>query len=161
LVFLHTTKQARSLPAPCVRRERQGGMVVLRSLSARRDGARCSQSILSPRGPRPCFLVLHITPTTRMRTARVTDWNQRSNAWADAVLDAAPLEDLLHQLGCDLKPNRTGSIYRVPCPVHGGDGHNCQVKTGGEMPIRWACWSHQCQRTFKPSLLGLVRGALS
>jgi hypothetical protein len=92
----------------------------------------------------------------------MTDWNERANAWADAVLGEDRLQDLLDNLCCDLKPNRNGTVYHGPCPVHGGDGDNCRVKTDGHsMPIHWSCYSRHCERNFKPSLLGLVRGVLS
>ena len=53
-------------------------------------------------------------------------------------------------------------VFRGRCPVHAGDGLNFEVKTEGyALPIRWRCFSHQCEKTYKPSLLGLVRGVMS
>jgi hypothetical protein len=92
-----------------------------------------------------------------------TNWNAVNNALSQAVLDRDLLKDLLEQLGCDeVRAGRGDMTYRSTCPIHGGDGPNLQVKGDGEsVPIRWACFSHQCQEKWKPSLLGLVRGVLS
>ncbi len=89
------------------------------------------------------------------------DWNSRSNAWATAILAADRLDDLLADLGCNLR--QTGSsVYRGPCPVHGGDGKNLTLRTDGDaIPVNWECHSNGCHVDFKPSLLGFVRGVLS
>jgi hypothetical protein len=90
-----------------------------------------------------------------------TNWNGINNALSRAILDGDRLNDLLDDLGCDTRGHRWGA-YRLPCPVHDGDGPNMTILTHGyDLPIRWACHSHHCHDTFKPSLLGLVRGALT
>ncbi len=97
-----------------------------------------------------------------MTQRSVINWNARNNAWSDAILNAGRFPDLLEELGVRLKGNRDRLIYRAPCPVHGGDDHNFEVRVGGHsMPIRWACYSHDCHKQYKGSLLGLVRGVLS
>jgi 5S rRNA maturation endonuclease (ribonuclease M5) len=89
------------------------------------------------------------------------DWNARSNAWANAILKEDRLEDLLGELGCRFHScSKVG--FRGQCPVHGGDGYNFLVREGGDtLPISWVCFSHHCEQEFKPSVLGLVRGALT
>ena len=91
------------------------------------------------------------------------DWNAYNNRASIAILQADRLDDLLSgRLGCNLKLQHGGSIFRGPCPVHGGDHHNFQLRTDGDtLPIYWKCYSHNCQHIYKPSLLGLVRGILS
>jgi Toprim-like len=89
--------------------------------------------------------------------------NSTNNALSEAVVDGDRLEDLLIELGCEqVKAIRGGETFRCACPVHGGDDLNMQVETGGDsLAIRWTCYSHQCQTSWVPTLLGLVRGALS
>jgi Toprim-like len=92
------------------------------------------------------------------------DWNAINSALSQDVVDRDLLGELLAELGCeDVNVYRGGTSYRATCPVHSGDdNHNLQVKVGGHsLPIRWTCYSRQCQDDWKPSLLGLVRGALS
>jgi DNA primase len=91
------------------------------------------------------------------------DWNAYNNRVSTAILQANRLDDLLSgQLECELKLEHGGSIFRGPCPVHGGDHHNFQLRTDGDtLPIYWRCYSHHCEQPYKASLLGLVRGILS
>lgn len=49
------------------------------------------------------------------------NWSARSNAWANAILASDRLDDLLADLGCDLR-RTSPAIYRGVCPLHGGDG---------------------------------------
>jgi Toprim-like len=79
-----------------------------------------------------------------------------------AILAADKLDDFLAELGCNLQNARKERVYRGRCPVHGGDGNNfCVITDGDTVPISWACFSHHCEKTYKSSLLGLVRGALT
>jgi hypothetical protein len=90
------------------------------------------------------------------------NWNAINNRLTEEVLSSDSLEQLFDHLGCDLNPLRSGSLYRGPCPIHGGDGHNFEMKVGGHtLAIHWRCFSHECHTIFKPSLLGFVRGVLS
>src|SRR5262249_43126032 len=85
-----------------------------------------------------------------------------NNRTSSAILDADRLDDLLLELGCNLRRFPGGSRYSGPCPIHGGDGKNFRLGTGGDvLPIWWACHSRECHREYKPSLLGFVRGVLS
>jgi hypothetical protein len=88
-------------------------------------------------------------------------FNEFSNIAANTILQANRLDNLLDQLGCELKCQRNGLVYRGKCPVHQGDGQSFELRTDGDpLPIRWRCWSHDCHKKWKPSLLGLVRGIL-
>lgn len=92
------------------------------------------------------------------------NWNKLNNDLSTAVLDSGRFEELLSELGCNLKGFPGGMVFRGPCPVHGGDGNNFEVRAGGDIiPIYWACFSRRCQKSdkLKNNLLGLVRGALT
>ncbi len=90
------------------------------------------------------------------------DWNVFNNTASQAVLDSDRVRELLDELGCaHLRGSRGDRAFRGPCPIHGGDGPNFQVRAGETLPLQWACWSHRCHEKYKPSLLGLVRGLLS
>jgi hypothetical protein len=90
------------------------------------------------------------------------DWNARSSDWANAVLNADRLDELLDALGCDLRRTPGGTAYRGRCPVHGGEHANFRMKIEGHtLPVRWECYSHECHKPFKGSLLGFVRGVLT
>jgi hypothetical protein len=90
------------------------------------------------------------------------NWNAINNRLSEEILSSESLEKLFDHLGCYLSPVRYGSLYRGRCPIHGGDGHNFELKVGGHsLAIYWRCFSHECHVKFKPSLLGFVRGVLS
>ena len=62
------------------------------------------------------------------------------------------------QIECQKKNNR----YAGPCPVHGGDSPNaCAVYHSGDRIGNWACYTHQCEKVFQPSITGYVRGIIS
>jgi hypothetical protein len=90
----------------------------------------------------------------------MTNWNRVNNELSEAVLAADALEELLAELRCD--PRGTAGGWRGRCPAHGGEDFNFVVREGDDLPVLWACHSHHCERRdpLKPSLLGLVRGAL-
>src|SRR5262245_20547934 len=52
------------------------------------------------------------------------NWNKANNELSQAVLDAGRLEELLYELGCDLRKEDNGLEIRSTCPVHKGDGLN-------------------------------------
>ncbi len=90
--------------------------------------------------------------------------NKLNNDLSAAVLGSGRFEELLSELGCDVKGVPGGVVFRGPCPVHLGDGHNFEVRADGStFPIVWACFSRHCEKggRLKNNLLGLVRGALS
>jgi len=93
------------------------------------------------------------------------DWTKLAefnNAVSQTILDQDLLEPLLDQLGCTVKGCRGEHSFRGPCPIHLGDGDNLAVRAGGHsLPIRWACYSQHCEKKWRPSLVGLVRGILS
>jgi 5S rRNA maturation endonuclease (ribonuclease M5) len=90
------------------------------------------------------------------------NWNKVNNDASVAILESDRLDELLADLGLNLTHVAGTDVYRGACPVHGGDDHNFQLKTGGDkLPIYWSCFSRHCEKVYKHSLLGLVRGILS
>jgi hypothetical protein len=90
--------------------------------------------------------------------------NALNNELSEALLASGRLRDLLEELGCEPRGYPGGQKLRGRCPVHSGDDLNFMVGTEGRgLPIYWACHSHRCHKAkkLKPTLLGLVRGALA
>jgi 5S rRNA maturation endonuclease (ribonuclease M5) len=91
----------------------------------------------------------------------------RSNGVEQAKLNSLSfmaslrIDELLNRLG--VRVRRAGRLLAGRCPVHGGnnpgafniypDGHT----TRGN----WRCNTHHCEKVFKNSLIGFVRGVLS
>jgi len=87
------------------------------------------------------------------------NWNKLSNDFADIIIQANALENLLSELGLNFEKE----LKRVPCPVHGGADSNFVLyrNSDGQVPVVWKCFSNHCEKEFKPSLLGLVRALLT
>lgn len=49
------------------------------------------------------------------------------------------------------------------CPIHGGDNNSAfnLYHTGDSYRGNWKCRTHQCEETFKSSIIGFIRGCLS
>ena len=49
------------------------------------------------------------------------------------------------------------------CPIHGGDNPSAinLYYTGDTYKGNWKCRTHSCEQTFKPSIIGFIRGVLS
>lgn len=92
------------------------------------------------------------------------NWNAVNNELSETLLEADRLEELLSELGCELRGIPGGDRFRGACPIHLGDDDNFEVRTDGHtLPIYWTCFSQGCQNRpeLKNNLLGLVRGTLS
>jgi len=71
------------------------------------------------------------------------------------------LAELFSVLGINL---RQGKKYYVgSCPIHCGDNDSAFVlyHSGHSIVGNWKCFTHNCQETFKSTLLGFIRGVLS
>lgn len=70
-------------------------------------------------------------------------------------------ENLLDLLDINLKYSR--KMYYGCCPVHGGDKYNALniFHTGNTYRGNWKCHTLQCEKYFKPTVLGFIRGILS
>lgn len=88
----------------------------------------------------------------------------RSNSEKFHVLSeivASRLDELLNQLGVDLRPQ--GRTLAGPCPVHGGNNPGaCQIYPDGySMKGNWVCYTRHCENVFYKTIIGFVRGVLS
>ena len=86
--------------------------------------------------------------------------NDKLNIIGDDIIDQ--LDELLDYFQVKYKKNVTK--YYGPCPIHDGDGStnpwNLYHK-GDSYRGNWKCRSHGCEKVFKPTAIGLVRGLLS
>lgn len=71
------------------------------------------------------------------------------------------LDSLLKVLDVSLSHNN--HRYFGSCPIHDGDNFSAfsLYPQGYSLPGYWVCRSRQCQKLFKPTILGFVRGVLS
>lgn len=71
------------------------------------------------------------------------------------------IEELLSSLG--LECNVGGKMFTMSCPVHGGDNVSALnlYHQGDNYRGNWKCRTHNCEKYFKPSIIGFVRGVLS
>lgn len=71
------------------------------------------------------------------------------------------IEELLSGLDVEYKHNP--KMVTMSCPVHGGDNKgalNLYIQ-GDSYRGNWKCRTHGCEKTFKGSIIGLIRGILS
>jgi 5S rRNA maturation endonuclease (ribonuclease M5) len=79
---------------------------------------------------------------------------------SDALCDN--IEELLDTLGIEGYKN-LGKLIAMSCPVHGGDNESALniYHQGDSYRGNWKCRTHQCEETFKGSIIGFIRGCLS
>lgn len=77
----------------------------------------------------------------------------------DAVCD--DIEGLLEALGIEYKTNP--KMISMSCPIHGGDNITAvNIYPDGETYRgNWTCRTHGCDKIFKGSILGFIRGVIS
>ena len=71
------------------------------------------------------------------------------------------IEELLDYFDLDYKDH--GKMIAMSCPIHDGDNAgalNLYVQ-GDNYRGNWKCRTHQCEKVFKGSIIGFVRGLLS
>ena len=71
------------------------------------------------------------------------------------------IDNLLDSLDLNYKNNT--KMVSMSCPIHGGDNEgaiNLYVQ-GDSYRGNWKCRTHGCEKTFKSSILGFIRGILS
>jgi 5S rRNA maturation endonuclease (ribonuclease M5) len=73
----------------------------------------------------------------------------------------ARLDELLGELGVTL--HRTRKLYYGCCPVHGGDNPGALnlYQDGETRPGYWRCHTKGCERHFRRTIIGFVRGVMS
>ena len=71
------------------------------------------------------------------------------------------IEDLLDYFQLDYKVN--DKMVTMACPIHGGDniGAINLYPNGDSYRGNWKCRTHSCEKVFKGSIIGFVRGLLS
>lgn len=71
------------------------------------------------------------------------------------------IEDLLDFLNLEYKMN--SKFITMKCPIHGGDNESALnlYYIGDSYRGNWKCRTHQCEKVFKGSILGFIRGVLS
>lgn len=71
------------------------------------------------------------------------------------------IELIFHRLKLDFE--LCGTKYVGCCPIHGGDNENgCVIYPSGErMCGYWRCHTHGCEKIFRPTIIGFIRGLIS
>lgn len=71
------------------------------------------------------------------------------------------IESLLDAFGLDYKNN--GKMITMACPIHDGDNLSALnlYPEGDTYRGNWKCRTHNCEKIFKGSILGFIRGVIS
>lgn len=71
------------------------------------------------------------------------------------------IDDLFAELG--VSAVRSHKMYSGPCPIHCGDNAGALnlYFDGDSVPGYWRCQTRHCERTFRKTIIGFVRGVLS
>lgn len=96
--------------------------------------------------------------TTTMRRSRSND-QDKIKIVCDSICDR--IEELLDLLEIEYK--NQGKMISMSCPIHGGDNASAvNIYPDGESYRgNWVCRTHGCEKTFRSSVLGFIRGILS
>ena len=72
------------------------------------------------------------------------------------------IDDLFEALGIE-DVRKTSKMFICPCPIHGGDNVSAFniYPFGEEFRGNWKCRTHNCERVFRSSIIGFIRGVLS
>lgn len=72
------------------------------------------------------------------------------------------IENLLTALGIE-NYKQMGKLIAMSCPIHGGDNESALniYHQGDNYRGNWKCRTHQCEETFRGSIIGFIRGCLS
>lgn len=81
-------------------------------------------------------------------------------ALSDKVCD--DIENLLSLFGID-EYRILDKMITMSCPIHGGDNNSAfnLYHQGDTYRGNWKCRTHQCENTFRSSIIGFIRGCLS
>jgi len=71
------------------------------------------------------------------------------------------IEDVLDSM--QLEYRKSNKMIIMQCPIHGGDNESALnlYHEGDSYRGNWVCRTHNCEKTFKKSILGFIRGFLS
>lgn len=96
--------------------------------------------------------------TTTMTKSHLND-QSRLKVVCDEVCDN--IESLLDSFGLEYKSNN--KMITMSCPIHGGDNVSALnlYPEGDTYRGNWKCRTHNCEKIFKGSVLGFIRGIIS
>lgn len=96
---------------------------------------------------------------TMMKTKSHLNDQLKLKLICDQVCDN--IEPLLDSFGIDYRIQ--SKMIVMPCPIHGGDNASALnlYPEGDNYRGNWKCRTHNCEKTFKGSVLGFIRGILS
>lgn len=71
------------------------------------------------------------------------------------------IDSLLETLNIDYRTNY--KMITMPCPIHGGDNASALnlYPEGENYRGNWKCRTHNCEKLFKGSIIGFIRGVIS
>ena len=96
--------------------------------------------------------------TTTMTKSHLND-QSKLKVVCDEVCDN--IESLLDSFGLEYKFNN--KMITMSCPIHGGDNISALnlYPEGNTYRGNWKCRTHNCEKIFKGSVLGFIRGIIS
>lgn len=97
--------------------------------------------------------------TTMMKTKSHLNDQAKLKIVCDEVCDN--IETLLDTFGLDYK--FTNKMITMSCPIHGGDNESALnlYPEGDHYRGNWKCRTHGCEKVFKGSVIGFIRGIIS
>lgn len=101
-----------------------------------------------------------MTTMTKTTKKSLNSYNQQQlKLICDNLCDN--IEELFDHFNLEYKG--TGRMYTMACPIHGGDNQGALnfYHTGDNYRGNWACRTHGCEKTFKSSVIGFIRGLIS
>lgn len=96
-----------------------------------------------------------------MKTMKRSHLNDQAKLKIVCDLVCDNIESLLDSLGIEYKTNP--KMISMCCPIHGGDNISAvNIYPDGETYRgNWTCRTHGCDKIFKGSILGFIRGVIS
>lgn len=97
--------------------------------------------------------------TTATKTQSPLTDQYKLKALCDDLCD--DIESLLDHFELEYKSN--GKMMSMCCPIHGGDNPSAisLYYTGDNYRGNWKCRTHNCEKVFKGSIIGFIRGIIS
>ena len=97
--------------------------------------------------------------TTAMKTQSPFSDQYKLKVLCDDLCD--DIESLLDHFELEYKSN--DKMMSMCCPIHGGDNPSAisLYYTGDNYRGNWKCRTHNCEKVFKGSIIGFIRGIIS
>jgi 5S rRNA maturation endonuclease (ribonuclease M5) len=96
----------------------------------------------------------------KQKTKKSTSFDQdKIKIICDNLCDK--IEELLEHFDLEYKINQ--KFISMSCPIHGGDNNGAinLYHVGDSYRGNWNCRTHHCEKVFKSSIIGFIRGILS